>query len=214
MTLRVPQQWRGAARGGGGLRYQARIVQLADDIAGVGHGPAHVEAALDHAPGRHTSADRHVQAVIVFLLLAVVRRAGLNRIHEPHLARVQVVETAHLIAAATREARIRRHRDAERIVVRGRRQQIVGHDEVTEDPAVVAGLQRDIRPQLGLQRPHELPVIGARAEAVRPVAVEPEVGDLFAEVRVGRRRPARRSARGSADRRRRRSRCFCRSTSD
>ncbi len=51
VTLRVQYHWRGAARGVRGLRHQARIVQLADDIAGVGHGPAHVEAALDQAAG-------------------------------------------------------------------------------------------------------------------------------------------------------------------
>ena len=81
----------------------------------------------------------------------------------PNCAGGNVVQAAHLIAAATGQSRIGRRRDAERAEV-GRCHEHVVRDQVIAEPvAVVARGHRDAGPQLVLDFGREVPVVAARA---------------------------------------------------
>jgi chloramphenicol 3-O-phosphotransferase len=79
-----------------------------------------------------------------------MRRLGDQIVDFAEQRRREVVEAAHLIAAAAGEPAIGRRREAIRVVVRRNHKLIVGGDEVTVPRAEITDVQSRALPQLVL----------------------------------------------------------------
>src|SRR6185312_110770 len=95
----------------------------------------------------------------------VAREREVVVLRQADLRRIDVIETAHGIAAAVRQARVGRRRDAEGIEVGGAEVQIVRDAEVAVPAPEVPDVDGDAARQLALNARRELPLIGPRSPA-------------------------------------------------
>ncbi len=108
-------------------------------------GPAGVDSAAElHTPAQPRR-DVDVEEIVRQLHVSEVRRLRHQVRDLAEFARADVVQAAHLIAAAVRQARIGWRGHAEGTVVGRRHRQVVGDREVAEPVVVVAAGDRDAR---------------------------------------------------------------------
>src|SRR5438128_8578227 len=105
-----------------------------------------------------TGREAHVEPVEHFLLFAIPRRLRGKLSDLAVVGRLDVMEPAQLIAAAPRQPRVARHRDAVRIEVGRRRGLIDQGQEVAVPRTKIANVEPEPRAQLLLERSRSLPV--------------------------------------------------------
>ena len=126
-----------------------------------------VDAAAEAEPRCEAGIDGEPHEVGHLPLVAEIRRRADQVVHLAELVRVDVVEPAHVEAAAARQPRIARRRHAVGAEVGRRHGEVVGHQEVAEPVPVVAGRDRHGRSELPLHLGGHVPVVGADAESLQ-----------------------------------------------
>ena len=147
-----------------------QLLRRVDDEAVVRRHVTRAGSALEDGAVGQAKIDAEVDAVVDLGLFAVVVRQRDDVVlrHDP----VGIVEAAHLIAAAIRQAGIDRRRHAVRRVVGRRDVLVVRREEVAVPAAEVSGVHRHARQQLMLNRRRRLPVVAARRSARRRRSVQ------------------------------------------
>ena len=169
----------------------------------------HEALILDRAPRVHTAADLDAvgEPPVEADLEEVVRQAELAEVLHardqvldlPELVRLDVVEAADLVAAASRQPRVHRRGDAVGVVVVRRHQDVVGQPDLARPERAVARSAREVpagvvvvpdahrQPlaELLLHLPGHVPVVVALSPAAQDIGVPPHgIRVLLAEVRV------------------------------
>ena len=164
-----------------GDRCPGAPLRRVDDEAGIGDHAAGARAARDQDALRQPDVGGDINPVVDLLLRAEGFRHLDDVIGGASQRGRDVVQPAHLVAAAVGQRGIGRRRDAVRTVVLRRDPLIVRHNQIPVPPPEVAHAQRDILAQLVLQARRELPVVSAD----RPrVVAQARLGDRGAEVGI------------------------------
>ena len=158
--------------------------QLGPDLARVDRLRADAAARLQLQTAADPRADAQLEAVVDGGDRPVVRGQVDQVVGLPEQRRVDVVESADRIAAATGQPGVGRRDDAELREVAGPDDEVVGHVEVLQPAADVADFDRDARQQLLLHRRADLPVARPHAPALEHPGIDARHRRRLAERRL------------------------------